>query len=58
MNKKQKIINDRLNNNWLFNHYVIISTTNISSNYYISDIYDLTDKLNINLYNIFWFNFV
>lgn len=58
MNKKQKIINDRLNNNWSFNHYVIISTTNISSNYYISDIYDLTDKLNINLYNIFWFNFV
>lgn len=58
MNKKQKIINDRLNNNWSFNHYVIIYTTNISSNYYISDIYDLTDKLNINLYNIFWFNFV
>lgn len=58
MNKKQKIINDRLNNNWSFNHYVIISTTNISSNYYISDIYDLTDKLNINLCNIFWFNFV
>lgn len=58
MNKKQKIINDRLNNNWSFNHYVIISTTNISSNYYISHIYDLTDKLNINLCNIFWFNFV
>lgn len=58
MNKKQKIINDRFNNNWSFNHYVIISTTNISSNYYISHIYDLTDKLNINLCNIFWFNFV